>query len=157
MMLRMGGGGGGRGLVDSDSVSEYEVQYDEGDEEDDQSGNHNSVDENDYDEDAFDAQDTAVDIDPSAYDDDEAYARALQNAEARELAAQLMSFNGIHDCAYRNFFFHFSPGAEVLCSLRLVFGSCRGCRRCRRRRQQLTGTHQILGRTQCNLFIAIIY
>ncbi|CAA6663206.1 unnamed protein product [Spirodela intermedia] len=98
MMLRMGGGGG-RGFVDSDSVSEYEVQYDEGDDEDDQSRNHNSVDENDYDEDAFDAQDTTAEIDPSAFDDDEAYARALQNAEARELAAQFMSFNGIHDCA----------------------------------------------------------
>ncbi|XP_078440240.1 E3 ubiquitin ligase BIG BROTHER-related-like [Wolffia australiana] len=97
MMLRMGGGGG-RGFVDSDSVSEYETQYEEGDDyEDNLVGNENSVEDEDNDEDAFDAQDTAADIDPSAFDDDEAYARALQEAEALDLAARFRSFNGIHE------------------------------------------------------------
>eukprot|EP00252_Welwitschia_mirabilis_P010074 TRINITY_DN2317_c0_g1_i1.p1 TRINITY_DN2317_c0_g1~~TRINITY_DN2317_c0_g1_i1.p1 ORF type:complete len:283 (-),score=75.59 TRINITY_DN2317_c0_g1_i1:261-1109(-) len=39
----------------------------------------------------------ADDIDPSLYEDDEAYARALQDAEDREMTARMMAMAGIHD------------------------------------------------------------
>ncbi|XP_047966243.1 E3 ubiquitin ligase BIG BROTHER-related-like [Salvia hispanica] len=99
MMLRMGGGGG------SDSDSWETESYDDFDEED--------YDESDvevgdgevrvFDEDASaegedddeDGQD--VELDPSAFPDDEAYARALQDAEEREMAARLLGLAGINE------------------------------------------------------------
>lgn len=39
-----------------------------------------------------------VEIDPDEFESDEAYARALQDAEERELAVRLMAFTGIHEC-----------------------------------------------------------
>ncbi|CAN6481384.1 unnamed protein product [Victoria cruziana] len=38
-----------------------------------------------------------VEIDPDEFESDEAYARALQDAEERELAVRLMAFTGIHE------------------------------------------------------------
>ncbi|XP_042063030.1 E3 ubiquitin ligase BIG BROTHER-related-like isoform X2 [Salvia splendens] len=108
MMLRMGGDGG------RDSESWETESYDDFDEEDyDESdvemGNgevrvfdedaHADV----FDEDAHaegedddeDGQD--VELDPSAFPDDEAYARALQDAEEREMAARLLALAGINE------------------------------------------------------------
>ncbi|MQM08122.1 hypothetical protein Taro_040973 [Colocasia esculenta] len=96
LMLRMGGGGGSD-FVGSESGSEYELHYEDDEGEDDHSAGHGSAAESDYDEDAFDAQDLAVGVDPSAFDNDEAYARALQDAEEREVAVRLMALAGIND------------------------------------------------------------
>ncbi|KAK9136470.1 hypothetical protein Syun_015800 [Stephania yunnanensis] len=92
MMLRMNGD-----VSESDAGSfayEDDAEDDQEEEEDDNSGS---------DEDAFDAQDHVDDdhdvdnIDPSNFNSDEAYARALQEAEEREMAIQLMALTGIHD------------------------------------------------------------
>lgn len=120
-MLSMGGGDGGG----SELGSEYEFHYEDvdvnnlqdgelgslaggeyeeedgddedGDDEDD--GEDDGEEENDDDEvDAFDAQENDVEIDPSAYNDDEAYARALQEEDERNLSIQLMTLAGINDC-----------------------------------------------------------
>jgi hypothetical protein len=49
-----------------------------------------------------DGEDEEVgDADPAAYEDDEAYARALQDAEEREVAQRLMALAGITDCECR--------------------------------------------------------
>uniref|UniRef100_A0A453RQN0 RING-type domain-containing protein n=1 Tax=Aegilops tauschii subsp. strangulata TaxID=200361 RepID=A0A453RQN0_AEGTS len=40
-------------------------------------------------------------LDPARYEDDEAYARALQDAEEREVAQRLMALAGITDCECR--------------------------------------------------------
>ena len=37
-------------------------------------------------------------VEPAGYEDDEAYARALQDAEEREVAQRLMALAGITDC-----------------------------------------------------------
>ncbi|MQL76383.1 hypothetical protein Taro_008776 [Colocasia esculenta] len=99
MMLTVGAGGRRGDSVGSESGSEYELHYeDEGDGH--QLGEHSSVDDSDYDEDAFDAQgtqDPTSVIDASGFEDDEAFARALQDAEEREVAARLMAFAGIND------------------------------------------------------------
>ncbi|KAL6543930.1 hypothetical protein OROGR_010427 [Orobanche gracilis] len=71
--------------------------------EEDYGGSHVEVD--DEAEDAFDvhAQDAGVEagnqdaeLDPSAFSSDEAYARALQDAEEREMAARLLALAGIN-------------------------------------------------------------
>ncbi|KAK9108715.1 hypothetical protein Sjap_016775 [Stephania japonica] len=92
MMLRMNGD-----VSESDAGSfAYEDDAGDDQEADDNTGS------DDGDEDAFDAQDHVDDhdadhIDPSNFNSDEAYARALQEAEEREMAIQLMSLTGIHD------------------------------------------------------------
>lgn len=55
-------------------------------------------------DDAFDVHaretgedESGVDIDPSAFNSDEAYARALQDAEERLMAAHLMALAGMED------------------------------------------------------------
>lgn len=102
MMLTMNGDG-------SDYVSEDEYGYDYDDDDDnfddpsEEDGSH--VDEEE-DEDAFDvhAHDEAsddenlgIELDPSAFPSDEAYARALQEAEEREMAARLLALAGINE------------------------------------------------------------
>lgn len=106
MMLRMGGA---EAVDYSDEGSEYELEYEDGAEVNHghPEGENGSVEESDYDEgdeeefdddvDAFDAQEDHVEIDPSAFADDEAFARALQEAEEREVAIRLMALTGIHD------------------------------------------------------------
>ena len=49
------------------------------------------------DADAGDHDNTEVEIDPSVYSSDEAYARALQEAEEREVAARLLALAGLND------------------------------------------------------------
>ncbi|KAH9610479.1 hypothetical protein KSS87_023879 [Heliosperma pusillum] len=121
MMLSMGGAiGYGRwdtGLYVHDDEDdgfgdshdhEYDDVDDEGDEDDEEEDEDNvenyEDEDDDEDEDAFDIHAHAdfgdddsnrVDLDPSAFPDDEAYARALQDAEEREMAVRLMAMAGI--------------------------------------------------------------
>ncbi|KAL2518601.1 E3 ubiquitin ligase BIG BROTHER-related [Abeliophyllum distichum] len=104
MMLRMHGG--------SDYGSWEAGSYDDDDDADD----FDDASEEDYDgtdlevdddaEDAFDVhahaeggedENQAVELDPSAFSSDEAYARALQDAEEREMAARLLALAGINE------------------------------------------------------------
>lgn len=109
MMLRMNAGDG------SDYGSWEAGSYGIGDEEDDDFDDHSEEeyegseledDDNEEEEDAFDVNaheeedvddNQNVEIDPSAYSSDEAYARALQDAEEREMAARLWAMAGINE------------------------------------------------------------
>lgn len=122
MMLSMNGGGAGYGMWDSgiyfhgdgdeDFGDSHDHEYDEFDDEDDDDDEDDNDDEdendiNDYDDDEEDAFDVhahadsgdnntqGVALDPAAFPDDEAFARALQDAEEREMAARLLSMAGI--------------------------------------------------------------
>ncbi|KAL3651044.1 hypothetical protein CASFOL_007447 [Castilleja foliolosa] len=106
MMLRMNSVGGS----DYGSWEEAESygidddeDYDDASEEDYEGSDVEVVDEA---EDAFDVNGRAagvegdnqnVELDPSAYPSDEAYARALQDAEEREMAARLLALAGISE------------------------------------------------------------
>ncbi|KAK9275052.1 hypothetical protein L1049_022310 [Liquidambar formosana] len=48
-------------------------------------------------DDAGEDNDVSVEIDPAAFPDDEAYARALQDAEERDMAARLFALAGLSD------------------------------------------------------------
>lgn len=108
MMLRMNVGEG------SDYGSWEAGSYGHGDEEDDDFDDHSEEEydgsqveeEENEEEDAFDANahdeeeeddNHNIEIDPSSYSSDEAYARALQDAEEREMAARLLSMAGINE------------------------------------------------------------
>ncbi|KAK9691431.1 hypothetical protein RND81_09G196200 [Saponaria officinalis] len=115
MMLSMGSGiGYGRwdtGLYvpddEDDGFSDsHDHEYDDVDDDDDEDEEAEDEDnvENYDDEDAFDAlahtdsedsDASRVELDPSAFPDDEAYARALQDAEERDMAARLLAMAGI--------------------------------------------------------------
>eukprot|EP00262_Sarcandra_glabra_P001599 TRINITY_DN11731_c0_g2_i1.p1 TRINITY_DN11731_c0_g2~~TRINITY_DN11731_c0_g2_i1.p1 ORF type:complete len:289 (+),score=65.13 TRINITY_DN11731_c0_g2_i1:179-1045(+) len=94
MMLRLQGDGSDYESSESGSYV-YEDEAGDPNEEGDA--------ESDEGEDAFDAQEHASDadnhgdIDPAAFESDEAYARALQDAEEREVAVHLMALAGIND------------------------------------------------------------
>lgn len=115
MMLRMNGDGSDYGSWDAgsyvheddedfDDPSEDEYDVTDAEEEDEE-------DEGDYeDEDAFDVHAHAgedndstvgVELDPASFPNDEAYARALQDAEDREMAARLLALAGINDREYQ--------------------------------------------------------
>ncbi|KAG0459040.1 hypothetical protein HPP92_022168 [Vanilla planifolia] len=87
------------GVDDSDYVSSDGGSYEEEDDQespelaDDDVG---SVEGSDYGEDAFDMN--GGDIEPSDFNDDEAYARALQDAEQTEVAVRLTALAGLNDC-----------------------------------------------------------
>ncbi|KAL8519833.1 hypothetical protein ACS0TY_010682 [Phlomoides rotata] len=101
MMLRMeSGGGSDYGSLEAESYGHNddfdEDNYDDASEED--------YDASDVDGDASDEHastegeeddDPDVELDPSAFPNDEAYARALQDAEEREMAANLLALAGI--------------------------------------------------------------
>lgn len=98
MMLRMNGGERDNDYGSSDD------EYVEDDDDDEESYEDDEEDdeEDDDQEDAFDAQegDLNANLDPSAFTSDEAFARALQDAEDHELAARLMALSGsafVHD------------------------------------------------------------
>ena len=63
-------------------------------------GEHEGSEESEYEEEGFDekVEDVEPELDPAEYEDDEAYARALQDAEEREVAARLLALAGISDC-----------------------------------------------------------
>ncbi|KAM7463277.1 hypothetical protein LguiA_031398 [Lonicera macranthoides] len=83
---------------DDPSEDEYDADDHVGDEDED--------DEDDEEDDAFDVHahtddeednSPGVELDPSAFPSDEAYARALQDAEDREMAARLLALAGLND------------------------------------------------------------
>lgn len=102
MMLRMNGEG-------SDHESWETGSYVH--EDDDEFDHHNSeydASDADEEEDAFDVHahldqlgsgevDTSIQLDPASFPNDEAYARALQDAEDQEMAARLLALTGIHE------------------------------------------------------------
>ncbi|XP_061973132.1 E3 ubiquitin ligase BIG BROTHER-related-like isoform X1 [Populus nigra] len=104
MMLRMNNDGSDYGSWEAgsylhDDEDDFGDPNDETDEDDD-----TDVDEADAfdvhadaDADAGDHDNTEVEIDPSVYSSDEAYARALQEAEEREVAARLLALAGLND------------------------------------------------------------
>lgn len=106
MMLRMSNEGSDYGSWETGSYvhedeNDFNDFHDNTDDNDDEDGT-----EVDNDEDAFDvhAHDDAeeddnpiVEYDPAVFSSDEAYARALQDAEDREMAARLMALAGIND------------------------------------------------------------
>jgi len=105
MMLRMNNDGSDYGSWEAgsylpDDEDDFGDPDDETDEDDD-----TDVDEADAfdaaaaaaDADAGDHDNTEVEIDPSVYSSDEAYARALQEAEEREVAARLLALAGLND------------------------------------------------------------
>eukprot|EP00258_Populus_trichocarpa_P018866 XP_006382946.2 E3 ubiquitin ligase BIG BROTHER-related isoform X3 [Populus trichocarpa] len=106
MMLRMNNDGSDYGSWEAGSyLRDDEDDFGDPDDETDED------DDTDVDEaDAFDAaaaaadadaagdhDNTEVEIDPSVYSSDEAYARALQEAEEREVAARLLALAGLND------------------------------------------------------------
>ncbi|TYI94681.1 hypothetical protein E1A91_D02G222200v1 [Gossypium mustelinum] len=126
MMLRMNNDGGsdygsweaGSYLhddVDDDDFGDpHDHDITDGDDEDEDDGEQEDEDEEEYDgtdadddEDAFDVHAHADDgdednnpsaeLDPAAFSSDEAFARALQDAEEREMAARLLALAGIND------------------------------------------------------------
>ncbi|KAG4208955.1 hypothetical protein ERO13_A03G165500v2 [Gossypium hirsutum] len=126
MMLRMNNDGGsdygsweaGSYLHDDDDDDDFGDSQDhditDGDDEDEDDGEQEDEDEEEYDgtdadddEDAFDVHAHAEDgdednnpsaeLDPAAFSSDEAFARALQDAEEREMAARLLALAGIND------------------------------------------------------------
>lgn len=98
MMLRMeSGGGSDYGSLEAESYGHddddfdednYEEDYNASDVEGDESDEHASTEGEEDD-------DPDVELDPSAFPNDEAYARALQDAEEREMAANLLALAGI--------------------------------------------------------------
>ena len=106
MMLTMNTGG-------SDYVSWEAGSYmhEDDDDFDDTTEDEYDISDADYDdeEDAFDVHAHAeageginpnVELDPSSFPSDEAYARALQDAEEREMAARLLAAAGLHDSKF---------------------------------------------------------
>ncbi|KAE8672728.1 E3 ubiquitin ligase BIG BROTHER-related [Hibiscus syriacus] len=79
----------------------------DGEQEDQDEGEHDGTDADDDDGDVFDVHahaengeednDASIELDPAAFSSDEAYARALQDAEEREVAARLLALAGIND------------------------------------------------------------
>jgi len=100
MMLRMNNDGSDYGSWEAgsfvhDDEDDFDDPHDDTDEDDD-----------DDDEDAFDVHaheeagednNPIIEFDPAVFSSDEAYARALQDAEEREMAARLFALAGIND------------------------------------------------------------
>ncbi|KAG5221866.1 zinc finger family protein [Salix suchowensis] len=105
MMLRMNNDGSNYGSWEAGSyLHDDEDDFGDPDDETDDEDGYNDTDVDD-DADAFDVHahadagdhdNTEVEIDPSVYSSDEAYARALQEAEEREVAARLLALAGLN-------------------------------------------------------------
>ncbi|XP_022877162.1 E3 ubiquitin ligase BIG BROTHER-related-like isoform X2 [Olea europaea var. sylvestris] len=89
---------------DDDDDDNHDADYLDDTSEEDCNGTHLEVDDDA--EDAFDVhahaegvedENQAVELDPSTFSSDEAYARALQDAEEREMAARLLALAGINE------------------------------------------------------------
>ncbi|XBI09795.1 hypothetical protein VPH35_137268 [Triticum aestivum] len=92
MMLSAHGGDGSE--YDASDAGSYDY-YDE--EEEGIEGDEGSDYEEEGDEDEEVGEAEGPELDPARYEDDEAYARALQDAEEREVAQRLMALAGITD------------------------------------------------------------
>lgn len=119
MMLRMNNDGsdygsweaGSYGHDDEDDFDDphNDTDGDDDDDDDEEEGEERygvDVDDDDDDEDAFDVHaheeagednNPIIEFDPAVFSSDEAYARALQDAEEREMAARLFALAGIND------------------------------------------------------------
>ncbi|ONK59262.1 uncharacterized protein A4U43_C08F4640 [Asparagus officinalis] len=105
MMLRMEGFDGGSSESGSFVYeNELEGEEEDGDDDDEEEEedhvdhpeeDHGSVGGSDYGEDAFDANEE--ELNPADFESDEAFARALQDAEEREVAVRLMAIAGLND------------------------------------------------------------
>ncbi|XP_011002253.1 PREDICTED: E3 ubiquitin ligase BIG BROTHER-related isoform X2 [Populus euphratica] len=110
MMLRMNNDGSDYGSWEAGSyLHDYGDDFGDPDDETDGDDNDDDDDETDGDDDdvdgdAFDVHahadnrddNTEVEIDPSVYSSDEAYARALQEAEERDIAARLLALASLN-------------------------------------------------------------
>lgn len=84
---------------DTDADDEEEEEHEGTDVEDEEDAfdvHAHDVDEDDDDDDGED-NNPIVEYDPAVFSSDEAYARALQDAEDREMAARLLALAGIND------------------------------------------------------------
>ena len=100
-------------LHDDDDFNDFhdDIDVDDDDDDDDEGTDveheedafdvhaHDDDDDGDNDDDRED-NNPNVELDPAAYSSDEAYARALQDAEDREMAARLLALAGINDREY---------------------------------------------------------
>ncbi|ONM56822.1 Protein binding protein [Zea mays] len=118
MLLRMNGGGGegsdygssdeGSYEYDEEGEEDYEEELEHrlrvhhhehpsGDGEGEGGGEGEGAEGSDYDEEFEEDEEGEPEVDPAEFEDDEAYARALQDAEEREVAARLMALAGLSD------------------------------------------------------------
>lgn len=105
MMLRMNGD-----VSDHESWETGSYVHDDDDEFDHHNSEYDGSEANEEEEDAFDVHahldlgsgdedrsNRGVELDPTSFPNDEAYARALQDAEDQEMAARLLALTGIHE------------------------------------------------------------
>lgn len=153
-MLTMNGGDASEvGSSESGSYVYEDQMVDQNDDEQDENA------ESDGGDDAFDVHaraagedDLSADIDPAAFDSDEAYARALQEAEEREVAARLMALARINDCKTLQFviiiIFFISLGCGKLVSGRVFL-----CIWCFQGKPRIRRTMKVTPRYSCVLLI----
>lgn len=101
MMLRINSEERASNYGSSEEATSY-VHQDDEDDDDDEDAEYDDDDDPQEDEEALDFDNhTTPLVDPSAFTSDEAFARALQDAEDRELAARMMALSGsatlVHD------------------------------------------------------------
>jgi E3 ubiquitin-protein ligase BIG BROTHER-like protein len=149
MLLRMNGGGGEGSDYGSSEAGSYE--YDEEAEEDygeelehhlrvhhhehpagdadgegDGAEGSEGAEGSDYEEEFEEDEEGDPEVDPADFEDDEAYARALQDAEEREVAARLMALAGLSDCEYKRLVSsHLSSHFLVGCGF-VILGTLQG-------------------------------
>lgn len=107
MMLRMNGDGseheswetGSYVHDDDDEFDHHNSEYDgtDGDEEEDAFDVHAHLDHGSGEE---DIGNQGVELDPASFPNDEAYARALQDAEDQEMAARFLALTGINESEF---------------------------------------------------------
>ena len=84
----------GGGEYESSDAGSYDYDEDEGSDYEDEEGGADPIDEDEV----VVAGAEGAAADPAQYEDDEAFARALQDAEERDVAGRLMALAGIGDC-----------------------------------------------------------
>ncbi|GJN15521.1 hypothetical protein PR202_gb02442 [Eleusine coracana subsp. coracana] len=101
-MMLTGQGGGEYAMLDAEGYDYEDDDYEEEDvsdyEEEEGEGEDEEVGDAEGDE-------VDLDLDPARYADDEAFARALQDAEERDVAGRLMALAGFGDCECTQQFF----------------------------------------------------
>ncbi|XVE49726.1 hypothetical protein DITRI_Ditri01bG0104200 [Diplodiscus trichospermus] len=143
MMLRMNNDGSDYGSWeagsylhdDDDDFGDPHDHYDTDGDDAEEEGEYDGTDADD-DADAFDVHahaengeehnNPSVEFDPAAFSSDEAYARALQDAEEREMAARLFALAGINDRGIVTFENHGGNSQELLALGEVVGAENRG-------------------------------